>query len=392
LPDGGTDFLANVAAFVPLGLLIRRARAGVARTTAVGALLSVTIELLQGTGIAGRTAVLGDVLANSLGTAAGAVLAAAGAILLRPTPSQARGLATATALAWVLLMTASAWLLGRPPADGPRPPRAHARPTVPGMGWYSGHVTAFAVDAWVAGPGDLPRGGGPLVVAAALGAESRVRLALEGSDARGTFVPAAAILDGALEPALLVGQRGDAAEVHVRTRARRWRLREAPLVVPGLLAPTPGPNPAVAQLHVTFAAGRVTFVGAATRPSTSRRATTQEAAPTRGWTLVLPLGRPWGPEALLLDALWTGTLVAPLGYWLRRAAPGKRALAAGAVGAAVLLIGLVGGPALAGAPTGAGGAAEGAAWAGALGALLAGVWRGGALRLPHPPAPVSLQG
>jgi len=78
-PDQGYDvvqFVANVLLFVPFGVLVLLIwrRATVLRATAAGAAAAVLIELLQLLARPERLASVQDVVANTLGAAAGAVV------------------------------------------------------------------------------------------------------------------------------------------------------------------------------------------------------------------------------------------------------------------------------------------------------------------------------
>lgn len=66
------EFLANVALFVPFGLLVTAAaqRWSPWAVIALGSLVSITIELVQ-LGIPSRVATVSDVIANTAGTALG---------------------------------------------------------------------------------------------------------------------------------------------------------------------------------------------------------------------------------------------------------------------------------------------------------------------------------
>lgn len=381
--DGGADFAANVAAFVPLGLALVAAGVRAPRAALAGTALSAAIELLQALGVPGRTAILGDVLANGAGTVIGAATAAASGLLLRPAPRAAAALAAGAAVLWTWTMTASAWLLGRDATAGPRPPRADVLATVPNHGWYHGRVARFTLDGWGASRSDA----GPLILVAPLGDRARGHAALVGGDARSSFVPAVAVFDAELRPALLLGQRGTAAELRPVTRARRWRLREPALVVPHALAEQAEGSAVRTDVTFTLDGGAATLsVARATPAGPAVRAGTLRPGPALGWTLVVPGARPWGAERPLLDALWVGALLVPVGYWAGTATRGARRGAGAAVvaGVAVVAGGLAAGPVLAGAVPGT--PADAAV---AVGALLAGAR---AARLPALRAPASLRG
>lgn len=70
------EFVANIALFVPFGLLIRVAFARLPRwgVAALGFVTTVTIEIVQ-SAIPGRFSTVSDVVANTLGTLVGLWLA-----------------------------------------------------------------------------------------------------------------------------------------------------------------------------------------------------------------------------------------------------------------------------------------------------------------------------
>jgi VanZ family protein len=72
---GGVDFVLNVVLFIPLGAALWNARRRLRDALMAGLLVSVVIELLQVRTITGRDATLGDILANTLGSVAGAAIA-----------------------------------------------------------------------------------------------------------------------------------------------------------------------------------------------------------------------------------------------------------------------------------------------------------------------------
>lgn len=77
-----TEALANVALFVPLGLLLTIATHSAALATAACALLSAGIEYAQLTLLPSRVPTFDDVVHNTLGGVAGALVAGAALALL----------------------------------------------------------------------------------------------------------------------------------------------------------------------------------------------------------------------------------------------------------------------------------------------------------------------
>lgn len=139
---GTADALVNLILFAPLGVGLALAGVRARRATLMGALLSALIELAQ-TAIPGRDPSLGDVLFNTLGTVAGvtAVLLAPRALSL-PAPRAARlSLAAAGAFAGAVALTGA--LL--------QPSYPHSRyfaqwtPHLGHLEWYSGHVRSSRI-------------------------------------------------------------------------------------------------------------------------------------------------------------------------------------------------------------------------------------------------------
>jgi len=77
------DVAQNLVLFAPLGVSLFLATRSHTKSIAVGAALSLAIELLQLHVVRGRDASLADWIANTIGTAAGAQLAVAADAVLR---------------------------------------------------------------------------------------------------------------------------------------------------------------------------------------------------------------------------------------------------------------------------------------------------------------------
>lgn len=106
---GGTDFVLNVALFLPLGIGVGAMWPGRWWRWVVPALLSLSIELVQHGFVPGRDGTFGDLLANSLGGGLGIAITAFALLLLVPNGRQARRLAAVSG-ALVLL---ALWGAGR---------------------------------------------------------------------------------------------------------------------------------------------------------------------------------------------------------------------------------------------------------------------------------------
>lgn len=84
------EFTANIALFVPFGLLLTLLVRSWPLALGLGVGASLAIEVVQELALPGRTASVLDVLANSLGTAAGGLLALAIAWMLHPASAPRR--------------------------------------------------------------------------------------------------------------------------------------------------------------------------------------------------------------------------------------------------------------------------------------------------------------
>ena len=113
-PNWLSDVIANVALFVPLGAALVYSRVRPLRALVIGAVASIAIEALQRVGVAsGRTPALADIVANSIGAAAGAwTMAGATGItrqLLGATVGRSRMLLAVWTIVVSVLLAASAW-------------------------------------------------------------------------------------------------------------------------------------------------------------------------------------------------------------------------------------------------------------------------------------------
>ena len=117
---GVVDVLQNVLLFMPLGLALRLLGWRTARTVLAGAMLSLSVELLQRYVIVGRDPSLGDLLSNSVGAWAGAAVAGVLPLLLLPSAHAARRLAIGWGLCCLAALAGAACAF-RPyaPPEGP---------------------------------------------------------------------------------------------------------------------------------------------------------------------------------------------------------------------------------------------------------------------------------
>jgi VanZ family protein len=303
---GGVDFALNIGLFVPLGagLFVALRRAGLA--TAIGIVVTLAIEFLQLRVIPGRDASLGDLVANTTGTAIGAAAAATMPAWIHATGALAHRLTMTSGAVASAVILAGAWLvlpslpIGRLAVQWSAP-RHYLDP-------FSGVVRS----TWLNG---IP-----------IHATQRIHPDSVFDDAAGS-IAVRAVVDGPVEPTrrpsmivalanpieegLFLGQLGVATVYRAHTNATRLRFRsplvrmdgafagaaahDASLTIEGIAAP------AFVRLRRTGASGDLDLE----YPRTAALA----------WTVLLPWDIAIGPSWWLACAAWFAVLVLPVAYW-----------------------------------------------------------------------------
>ncbi len=140
---GLTDVIQNIFFFVPLGISLALLGLRWRRATLIGALVAVTVELLQLFFVVGRDASLSDLITNALGTALGAGILEAIRASGFPSPTAARRLLLSTVAGLAALWALGAWLMA--PDAGAEPWVAVIKPSVPDHTTYPGDVDSVLV-------------------------------------------------------------------------------------------------------------------------------------------------------------------------------------------------------------------------------------------------------
>jgi VanZ like protein len=319
------DVMANIVLFLPFGAMLAVLQVQRRRAWLTGALFSSFIECAQ-LFVPGRDSSIGDVLANTAGTAAGFALA--GWLLSQlasrdrtPRPSSLPYALGAAALVPVFVGATGFLLQPSFPADVTY--FGQWTPDLGSMEWYRGRVLQAEI-------GVLPLPSAALsdtrAVRALLLAGTRLRvLAIAGRPVR-HLAPIFSIYDGDEREMLLLGLDDRDLVLRYRTRAVAWNLDQPDIHLSGAArAVAPGDT-----LDLTMAGNEIClqFQG--------HRVCRRSFTPGRGWALL------YYPESLsewqrrLLDAIWFGGLLFLVGFWSR----GDRAalLRAGALGLAALAL------------------------------------------------------
>lgn len=326
---GGVDVTLNVLLFMPLGFGLRLTGMRLSRAVLVGSLLSLSIETTQYAFLAGRDASVSDWLTNSTGTLLGALIAGAIGTLLFPDARARRRLVVAADAALLAFIGGTLWALQ------PSLPRTtwwgQWQADLPQFETFRGRVLTIDLDGRV-----LPH------YRIAASAETRARM-LGGRTAltaravvaqpTSGLAPLASVFDERQQKITLLGQAQRSLIYELRTHADDARLRGVGVRLDDAFPARAGDTVVVAgrfdhqrvELSASGPAGRRAF------------AYTPNAA--TGWALFLPYRHPLGREAPLLDVLWIGVLLLPLGYWgWNGARPLRAVLAAVALPALGLLL------------------------------------------------------
>lgn len=320
---GGVDFTLNVLLFVPLGIAMRWALGPLRIVAAIGIATTLLVETLQWRLIPGRDASIGDLVANTLGTMAGAWIAVYGPRWLTATGAAARRYAGAFAIITCFLVWASAWLLQ------PALPRhllwAQFTPHKPNMDQFQGELGVVEFNDRPLRPNQV------LAPAQTVDSVSRglsVRAILEGpvpSTSRPAYI--VRIANG-LEESFSLTQRGERVAFRTHIAASRLRLRA---IVAGLEDALPVSNRPLGGKGVLAIVGNSSQRAIVIRREQPGDETTVTLRRTVGlaWALFFPLDIAITPRWFMANAFWLGVLVLPVSLLTFRTAGQQKDLSAG---------------------------------------------------------------
>jgi VanZ like family len=326
---GGTDVALNLLLFAPFAAGLTLLGVRPSRVLLVAGLMSLTIETLQISWIPGRDASLSDLLTNTSGATLTALLVHARALFLQPKAKEARALAVAALLCWMIIEAATAWSLA--PA---LPESRYWGQWAADLGFldlFTGTVQRATVAGDSLPPGRimdshgvrerLLKTGGPISADAITGTMP------EG------LAPIISIFDDHHREILLLGQQRTTILFRLRTRVNEFRLRPPAIRIEDAVSPLAGE-----QLHLTasydggFYRLRVDADGRIIER-------TLAASPNWGWSFFIPFENyAFGSNQRILTALWIAGLLLPLGYWMTRAGGRGAPLSVAALVAVTLLV------------------------------------------------------
>lgn len=308
------DGVSNILLFVPLGAALAFFGLGAAPAIALGAALSLAVELSQSLGVPpGRSPAIADLLTNTLGTGFGWLLYTIGPSLWSARGRRAGVLA---ALWWGL---AGAVLIGTAAAEhrGSQTPGTVTRSRFeysPVYGWYGG----APIQAWFAVPASIGRwavphrGSGPIVAQTDAPSDHwEVELLTAGRDSA-TYRRALLYLHTANDSTaeVVIAQRDRAAELLVRRRAWDWGLAFPRLSLPYAFG-APGTSD-TARITARVRPDRLTLMS-------GDRSAALSLTPGFGWAMLQTVVGVGDPLAPLVESTWLIVLFAPVAWWSARA-------------------------------------------------------------------------
>jgi hypothetical protein len=341
-PLGGVDFILNVLIFLPIGIAIVMIGGRVRTAILVGGIITLTIESLQWRVIPGRDASLGDLLANTIGSAFGAWLATRAWRWVRLTGASAFNSTVLSALAASAIMVTSAMLLV--PAVPPGPTYVQWAPATRTTALFNGRLISAELNGVTLRPTQLLQAAwSPDLMKKRFVLRANL-IAPASSTSRRAMVLR---VSDPLAESLMLAHVGENLVLRSHTLASRFRLR-SPVIV----------------LRDAFRAGEgrrtsgIVMLEAVSNPRAIALRTSQENAANEvtvrrtvgmGWVLIAPRDFSLTESWWVAHAVWLGILVFPVGYFARRSGTSERGLAQSAwVPAAFVLVGIVAATAIVG--------------------------------------------
>lgn len=302
---GGTDVFLNLLLFAPMAIGLRLLDWSWRRVVAVAALLSLTVEYLQFSVVAGRDPALSDLLTNTIGAAAAAALAPRVPRLLAPDPARAGRLLPIAAALFLGVLALSA--LGLQPGVLSGRPWSACTSFSPAIADWNGALGSVVLNGDTL-PCDRNPADSSAIRAALITGEATLRLdALSGTPTEGRALVYAVGVPGA--SLLALTQEGSTAILSVPTVSQRLRLSALSLQLRGGFPSKAG---IPFELHAGQEDRRIWI---SSSHSGRRRSVEMTLSPSFGWSTLLWWRLESGAEFRTLTALWLGALIFPAGYW-----------------------------------------------------------------------------
>ena len=299
--------MLNVVLFTPLGAAIWSARRRLRDALIAGFVVSVVIELLQLRTITGRDATLGDILANTIGSVAGAAIAL-GFVWWRDVTGRAaqRGAAIA-GIAAVMVVAISAQLLQ--PIRTRYPQWVQWSPVKRGEEPFRGRLETAEANGRTLHGREVLR---PPQTLDARTRSLRVRATLKGPTPPSERQAIIIRIANPLEEGFQLAQLGNGVVFRTNIVASRLKLRPLLVGLPDVL-PDSG---AMADGAFAFegVSSPASIVAIGSGPDDQLTTVTLPRTVGLAWALFLPWSIAIGPQWWLVNACWLAVLVVPVSF------------------------------------------------------------------------------
>ena len=307
---GGTDFVLNIILFIPLGVSARWFTRRHTAAVALGIATTVLVEALQVTVIPGRYASLGDLLANTIGTAIGSWLAVQLIAFLNNTADRARSLSApcagvSSSVVFAIAILIQPALPGKPYLDVQWTPVR--RNTVP----FPGQLLSVSLN-------DHPlRAGQGIYSSWLLDSVNRSVEVVARVTSSGGTPPRRAIIVRTANPTeegFMLAQDREQLVFRTRIFAERLKLRSLGIGLTQGLRPS-ADNESVTEIMVVSSPRAMSLLSG--HPE-GKRAVTLRRTVGLGWAVFSPYEVAIGPSWWGANAIWLAMLVMPLAFLVKR--------------------------------------------------------------------------
>lgn len=313
---GGVDFVLNIALFVPVGLTLSWVVARRHHVILIGAGTTLIVELLQMNVIPGRDASLGDLVANTAGTALGVWAATAGPARLSATGAEARRLAAGVGLLVVVALMVAGWALR--PAVPRYPLWVQWTPSRPNFDDFAGRLVEFRFNGAPRSSTDILA---PDPATHSTNLQASVVVSGPARPSRSGRQSIIVQVANGFEEGLSLGQWRNAAIFRSYTNGARLRLRPLLIKLNGAFAgDSASVTDVVTRLSVRSDARRIVL---SRERGNARIEATLPRTIGLAWTLVLYRDVAIDTSWMIANAFFLGGLIAPVAFFAARVtAPG----------------------------------------------------------------------
>ena len=330
----GVDLLLNILLFVPLGAGLGLYGVRFRRTVFLALLCTCVVEALQFFVVPGRYASFRDILANFAGALTGYLLSRHWPILVSPSHSAARILATGATIIWLVTQAFTAWAMVITPP--PEPWWAQLQPShnrYPAI--FTGQILGLSVGSTQIRNSDQLPSDDTDAIRKQLLAGAPLRVIVANVDATRGVAPIAIISAGPVHDVVWWAQDGLDGVFSVAVRGTLLGLRTPSVRIADVIPSVRGDTVALTGSY------RLGSYELQAENRSGVRHRELRASPSWGWAFLLPFPLfVFGSTVIGLTALYLGAVWCVFGYWSAQSAGAANAIVPVAGMSVAILLGL----------------------------------------------------